>query len=206
MTGWPRYPRATHRRGAAPATAARETILGINREGVAVVWVWLDWANAIAAIPLAVIGFAVAIQQIRKAKSAAESARDAANNALGSFTALSAASVLPQLVTLETVLDIAVDHKSTPLLGHLIQNWKWQADTCRALLEHSSDEEADALMKQIQKSISAATSLKKSMVRFDGGTDWVAETERLRSSIGVVTGGLGSLSIRQTLTGTTSNE
>ncbi|GAB6920094.1 hypothetical protein JCM9803A_05440 [Rhodococcus erythropolis] len=174
--------------------------------GGALVWEWLNWVNATLSLPLATVGFVVAVSQIRKTKTAAESARDAATKALDSFTSLSAASVLPQLVTLETVLDIAVDHKSTPLLGHLIQNWKWQADMCRALLEASNDAEAKALMKQIQKSIAAATSLKQALARFDSATDWVQETDRLRKSIGGVTGGLGSLSIRQTMAGGQSNE
>ncbi|MET9327415.1 hypothetical protein [Tsukamurella sp. NPDC003166] len=162
------------------------------------VWNWLEWTNAGLSIPLALGGFGFAYWQIHKTKKAAIAARDAANNASQSYRSLATASVLPQLVNLESALDVAVDNKSTVLLRHVIQTWKWQAGACRHFLE-LSEQEHDQAMKVIQRSISAATALKQDAAKFSGTTDWSDATERLRKAIGDVTAELGAISAKQSL-------
>ena len=169
------------------------------------VWTWLEWLNASLALPIALVGFGIAIWQVRDAvtaangaKSAADAAKSAAEDAIERFKSLSASALIPQLVRLEEAVDVAVERQSVDLLRHVVQNWRWQAGSCREFLDENVEAEA-AVMKKIQRSITAATSLRGELHGFSASTDWIAETTKLRKSIGDVTADLGALSAQQTI-------
>ena len=160
--------------------------------GDTLVWDWLNWLNAFAAIPLAVVGFGIAIQQIRKVKSAAESAERAVSGAVAHFKAGAAITLIPQLLRLEQAFDQSARLRSTEYLVHVIQTWKWQAQTCRLYLDGSDDTHLKA-MTAIQKSITASNTLKGKSGGFTAATDWEKETDRLRRVIAEVTDLLGEI-------------
>lgn len=81
---------------------------------------------------------------------------------------------------------------------HLLQDWRWQASTCREYLNEAIQAEVEA-MTNIQKSIAAATALKQKFMSFDQTTDWAKETGRLRRTMADVTANLGALSAQQTV-------
>lgn len=157
-------------------------------------WEWWDRVNTVVSIPLAVVGFLIAYWQIWKTRSAAVAAKDAAEEATDRFRSLSGASLIPQLVSLEQALDTAIEHRSPDLLRHVVQNWTWQAGVCREYLDGDA-----AVEKEIQNSISAATSLKTKISGFGATSDWIKDTDRFRKAVGTVTGRLGGLSAKQAL-------
>lgn len=165
---------------------------------------WLNWVNATVSIPLALLGFSLAIWQsveakksADQAKTAAEAAKEAAEESRAQFRLLSAASLLPQLLRLEESIERAIEKKSTDLLSHSVASWRWQAGMCRGYLDGGSAEET-AVMTNIQKSIVAVGQLKESIMDFGVSTDWPKETKKARRSIGAVTQELGALAAQQT--------
>ncbi|MCA0158621.1 hypothetical protein LB823_20685 [Tsukamurella sp. M9C] len=156
------------------------------------VWGWLNWLNAVAAIPLAAVGFCIAIQQIRKVKSAAESAERAVSGAVAHFKTGAAIALIPQLLRLEQAFDQAARLKSAEYLTHVIQTWKWQAQTCRLYLD-GNDPTQLKTMTAIQKSITASNALKVRAGGFSSATDWNKETDRLRRVIAEITDLLGEI-------------
>ena len=166
------------------------------------VWGWLNWTAAIATILLPIIGFGIAFYQIRQAtnaadaaKTAAESARNAVNKALGDFKARSVAGLIPQLLQLESIIETAVEHKSRDLLTHAIFNWRWQAGLCREMLTGDTETE-QTVMVLIQRSTAAASQLKLDMMDFNDQTDWPTTTRRLRMAVEDVVAELSSLSAK----------
>ncbi|MFW2239266.1 hypothetical protein ACVH9Z_34315 [Rhodococcus opacus] len=161
--------------------------------------------NGIGSIPLAVLGFGLAIWQAyearraaNRAETAADAAKRAAEESRGQFRLLSAASLLPQLNRLEETIDQAVDKQSLELLLHAVSSWRWQAGMCRGYLDPAREEEA-AVMVNIQKSMLALSQLKQSILDFGDSTDWAKETKRARKAIGDVTGELGALAAYQSV-------
>ncbi|MGV0805926.1 hypothetical protein [Mycolicibacterium setense] len=164
-----------------------------------------EWLNLYWQMPLGLIGFGIAIWQIRgarnaasDAKSAAEAAQLAADRTRDQFKSMSASSLLPQLLRLDEAVDRAIETRSTPLLIHVILTWRWQAGLCREYLDGSNPSEKD-VMTRIQGSITAATGLKSDLLKFNDDTDWIKATTRFRNAIGEVTGDLGSLAGQQTM-------
>ncbi|WP_328858106.1 hypothetical protein OG579_03430 [Williamsia herbipolensis] len=157
---------------------------------------WFEAVTTYSAMPIALAGFYYTIRQLYKTKASAVAAKEAADEANDRSRALLTASMIPHLVTIEQALEVAIDEQSRPLLRHLINTWTWHAGACRELLVGDSDE-IISTQKAVQTSISAARILKTKLVTFDSTTDWHKETSRLRGSIGVITGYLGSLSVQQ---------
>ncbi|SII55131.1 Uncharacterised protein [Mycobacteroides abscessus subsp. bolletii] len=154
-------------------------------------------------MPLGVIGFGVAIWQIQQAKTAAENAQTAADaaktaaeDARGQFKAVSLTTLLPQLRSMEELVDRAIQDKARDLAAHLLQDWRWHASTCREYLDEEVEAEAEAMVK-IQKSLIAASTLKSRFFEFDADTDWVKETRPFRKAMIDVTTDLGALSAQQ---------
>jgi hypothetical protein len=161
---------------------------------------WFEWSNLYLQLPLGLAGFAFAIWQIRdakkaanEAKDAAESARDAANRAITNFKSRSISSLIPQLMQLEDMIAQAVSKQSSEFLTHALHTWGWQAALCRELL--NDDEPAEQkIMQNIQRSTSAAATLKKQLATNDGLGDWPSKTSRLRGAVSDVNSGLQALS------------
>jgi len=170
-----------------------------------------SWLNLYWQMPLALIGFLIAICQIRQAKraadqakakaseakTAAEAAKEAAEVARGQFKALSLAVLLPQLRTVEEAVDRAILDRSLTLLAHLLQDWRWHASACREYLDERVEAEA-AAETVIQASVVAAANLKLKFPSFTPDTDWAKETSRMRRTMADVTSNLGALSAQQT--------
>lgn len=170
------------------------------------------FANLYLGIPLGLIGFWFAIVQIQQArtaareakvkageaKDAADAAKAAAESARSQFKTMSVSVLLPQLRNLEEAIERAIHDRSLILLMHLLQDWRWQASTCRGYLDGSITAEAEA-MTDIQKSVIAATILKPKLVAFTADTDWAKETGRVRKSMADVTANLGALTAQNTV-------
>lgn len=169
------------------------------------VWDWLNWTNALASLPLGIVGFIIAIVQIRQAKdaaknaqTAAEAAMQAASSAREQFKTVSASSLIPQLIRLEEAVTTAMHQKSLPLLTHVVGNWVWQAGQCRQFLDSGRAEEA-TIMTNIQKSITAIRALKQELPKLNEQANWIDATSRVRKALSVVTADLGSLAAHQTI-------
>ncbi|WP_078279079.1 hypothetical protein [Mycobacteroides franklinii] len=173
---------------------------------------FFEWSNLYLAIPLGLFGFLVAICQIvqakraadraevkaGEAKTAAEAAKFAAENARSQFKTMSVTVLLPQLRSLEDAVERAIQDKNLILLLHLLQDWRWHASACRQYLDESIEAEAKA-MTDIQKSVTAVTDLKPKLLGFKGDTDWVQATGRVRKTIAGVTANLGALTAQNTV-------
>jgi hypothetical protein len=156
----------------------------------------MDWLNMWLSIPIALAGFGLTYWQARKARTAAEAAKTAADSAKNQFRLVSAASLLPQLSQLEEAVVVAARTKSPEMLTHVLGSWLWQAALCRGYLDSTRPEE-DAVMKKLQKSITTASTLKVAAASFDGNTDWHLTTEPARKSIADVTQRLGTIAAQQ---------
>lgn len=162
---------------------------------------WLDVTNAWAAVPLQLIGFGIAIWQIRKAKSAAESARDAATSAVDSVGANLLLVVLPQLVQVETNLEWAVANRDRATTIHYLGAWRWQAGQVRGLLGRGESPPRSTL-RHLQASIAAAADAKLALQ--DPAEDVFECCRAVQKAIATVTGTIGELSAMQSLEGSIS--
>jgi hypothetical protein len=172
-----------------------------------------EWANLYLQVPLGAAGFGFAFyqinqakQQIQQAKTAAENARTAADaaktaaeGARGQFKTMSLTVLLPQLRSLEELVERAIQDESRDLTMHLLQDWRWHASACREYLDGAVDAEA-AVMAHIQKSLTAASSLKRKLLSSNNNeTDWPRETKPFHKAMVDVTTNLGALSAQQTV-------
>ncbi|WP_167098315.1 hypothetical protein [Mycobacterium sp. DL592] len=179
----------------------------------------LEWTNLYLQTPLGAVGFGFAFYQIHQARTqitqaekqidlattaaqnaetAADAAKDAAEGARGQFKAMSVAVLLPQLRSLEEMAEHAIRNKAKDLAIHLLQDWRWHASTCREYLDENVKAEAEVMAK-IQKSLTAASTLKEKAFNFDEETDWGKETKLFRRAMIDVTTDLGALSAQQTV-------
>ncbi|MGV0051618.1 hypothetical protein ACRU43_20580 [Mycobacterium colombiense] len=159
-----------------------------------------EWCNLYLALPLGLAAFGIAIWQIRDAKSAAneaktaaDAAKHAADKAIANFKARSVSSLIPQLMQLEDMIAQAVNKQSTEFMTHALHTWSWQAAMCRELLDETQTAE-QKIMQNIQRSTSAATTLKKQLLTVDDTFDWPAKTSRMRGAVSDVNSGLQALS------------
>jgi hypothetical protein len=173
---------------------------------------FFEWSNLYLALPLVIVGFIFAIWQIMQAKSAADeaerkagnaetaanAAKAAAENARSQFKMMSVTVLLPQLRNLEEAVERAIHDEELHLLLHLLQDWRWQASTCREYLDGSIAAEAAAMTK-IQTSVAAVTNLKPKILAFNEATDWTKETGRMRKTMTDVTANLGALTAQHTV-------
>lgn len=158
----------------------------------------LESVNAWTAVPIALVGFGLTFRQAKKARTAAEAARAAAETAKDQFRLVSAASLLPQLMRLEGAVDVAARSKSNDMMTHVLESWLWQSSMCRGYLDSARPEE-DQVMKKLQKSIAAVSALKLAVANFDDGTDWHQMTEAARKAISGVTQQLGGVAAQQSV-------
>jgi hypothetical protein len=166
-------------------------------EAVTPYW-WIDHISTILSVPLALIGFSIAIWQIRKTRVAAEAARSAAATALNQVQRLSLVGLLPVLTRIDDEIDRAIDVKSKEMLRFWLSQWKWHASETRGFLDAEKLEE-EKVMKLIQSSVVATTDLRRELHEVD--LDQLARvTVNMRKAIGKVTSELGTLAARQSTT------
>lgn len=163
---------------------------------------WLDNLNGVAAIPLQLIGFAVAIWQIRKAINSADAAKKAAARTEAQISGNLMLVILPQLNQTETNLEWAVGRSDRDAAIHYLGSWRWQAGQLRGHLGRQG-KTSDDLMKQIQTSIAAAADTKLALL--DTSADVGKRCKAAQKSIAVVTGLVGELSATNQIEGTSSD-
>lgn len=151
----------------------------------------VDHVSTSLSIPLAVVGFVIAIRQINKSRSAAEAARDAATNTTADLNRAGILVLLPQLQRVEEQIERAVDSGSTELFIAWANVWRWQASQFRGYLE-LAEVDSKTLSEHIQKSVTLVTVAKSSLVG-NSSVDLVKATKKALESIAVVTSELGAL-------------
>ena len=161
------------------------------------VYWYVEHATNIATIPLAVAGFGFTLWQIRKARNAAEAARDASREAQRGIGRSTLLLLVPQLQRTEEELERAIGNKQQDLVVSWLTIWRWQAGQLRGLLKVAAPTERD-IMKAIQKSMVASAELKTDLVGIKSN-DLAVATKEVRIAIAAVTNGLGELSMVQGL-------
>jgi hypothetical protein len=151
----------------------------------------------ISAIPVAVVGFGATIWQTRRARTAAEAARRAAQASRVAMGRASLLVLLPQLHRVEEELERAVRSDGVDLVFVWLGTWRWQAAQTRGLLNIASPREKKVL-KLLQTSIMAASTTKAEILT-DPQSDLLISTKAVRESISLVTNELGTLAIEQGL-------
>ncbi|KUM40239.1 hypothetical protein AR689_02235 [Arthrobacter sp. EpRS71] len=136
-------------------------------------------------------GFWVALWQIRKTKSSADSAKAAAEDAATRLENSSALILIPQLQECGSELVRAVHANQQELLLKLITRWRWQAGQLRGLLD---DEEPThkRTNRNIQTSITVAGQL-RSLTSEKGAPDAELGSSQV-AAVAKVTADFGELS------------
>ncbi len=162
---------------------------------------WLAAANAWTAIPLAVVGFVVAIIQATRAVGKAEAARIAANAASDKINSNLILVLLPQLTQLEANLEWAIrwalDHGDKNPLIHYLGAWRWQASQARGHLDEKKDE---TMMSRLQTSIAIAADTKIALQ--EPTADVMKRTRGMMQAVAEVTGSIGEITAKNAMKGT----
>ncbi|GAB1821684.1 hypothetical protein [Herbidospora sp. RD11066] len=166
-------------------------------EGVATFNDAVELVANYSAVPLSLLGFALTLWQLLKARRAAEAARDAALQAQGAIRKNSVLMLIPQLLRTEEELDRAVRDSSVELTMVWLTSWKSQASQLRGFLELSSLEN-NAVMKALQSSVAKATIVRLDLTQHTNGINLIMATRAARESISQVTVELNALAAVQT--------
>lgn len=164
---------------------------------------WLAFVNAWASIPLAVLGFTIAIVQIHKTRKVADAAKSAALSTESKIVGNLLLVVLPQLAQTETNLEWAVGRKDRTAAMHYLGSWRWQAGQVRGHLMSRSDAPPDFL-SIIQTSIATAADTKLYLQEEDA--DVKKRSKAAQQAIAAVTGQIGEMAARNSTEGTTTND
>ncbi|MGW1128551.1 hypothetical protein [Streptomyces sp. NPDC002526] len=151
----------------------------------------VDAASSWTAIPFAVVGFGVTLVQVRKTRSAAESARAAAEDVRQTISRSSLLVLIPQLHRAEEQLERSVRDRSIDLSISWLSTWRWQAGQVRGLLDEENPTEREMVVS-LQASIAAAASAKSKLIDTDS-PDVVSITRNARQAMSKVTSGLGAM-------------
>jgi hypothetical protein len=157
---------------------------------------WIEGLNTWTTIPLQIVGFGLAIWQIRKAITAAEAAKVAADQAVARVSSNLLLVVLPQLVQAEMNLEWAVAKGDSQVVAHYLGVWRWQAGQARGHL--NEDHRHDELRTKIQASIAMAADAKLSLQ--DPTVDVLKKAKPVQRAIAEVTGVVGELTASGSVT------
>lgn len=163
---------------------------------------WWDVLNGVLAIPLQILGFSLAIWQIRKAVNSAEAAETASKRAESQIAGNMLLVILPQLNQTENNLEWAVSRSDRSAIIHYLGSWRWQAGQLRGHLARQGDS-TDNLLTQIQSSIAVAADTKLALQ--DEATDVSKRTKAALKAIASVTGLVGELTAKNQFEGITGN-
>jgi hypothetical protein len=152
---------------------------------------WLEGVNQWASIPLQIGGFAVAIWQIVKSRTAAEAAQSAAISASTLINSKLLMTILPQLNQVESNLEWAIGRGDADAASHYLGAWRWQAGQLRGHLGDTADAEFATL---IQGSIVAAADSRIAIQ--ESPEDLAKRSVSARKAISGVTGRLGEIAAR----------
>lgn len=95
----------------------------------------LDKINSYSSIPLQVVGFSIAYWQIRKAKSAAESAREAISSTESAIAKNRILTLVPHLRRIEQALASAIEKDSAELVIIQLDEYRFNAAELRGTLD-----------------------------------------------------------------------
>ncbi|MEU9643850.1 hypothetical protein [Streptomyces sp. NPDC048188] len=151
----------------------------------------VDAASTWTAIPLAGLGFGITIFQTYKAKSAAESARIAAEGVREGISRASLLVLIPQLHRIEDQFERSVRDRSLDLTIAWLSTWRWQAGQVRGFLDEDEPTQRE-MITLLQASISAAASAKARLIDEDS-PNVVLATKNARQAMSKVTSGLGAM-------------
>lgn len=163
---------------------------------------WLVATNTFLAIPLQLLGFGLALWQIRKAVNSSRAAKEASQRTEEKISGNLLLVILPQLTQTETNLEWAVSQTDRHATIHYLGSWRWQAGQLRGLLARSESEHEE-LMTKIQASIAAAADTKIALQH--ESADIPKRSKSALKAIAVVTGLVGELSSKNQVDGTTGN-
>ena len=159
---------------------------------------WLGPLNSWASIPLQIVGFTIAIWQIRKTRKAADAAKEAVLGAelqIGSNLLL---VILPQLTQIEGNLEWSISNANRNAVVHYLGSWRWQAGQVRGHLERHGEGD-EAFLTLLQTSIATAADTKLELQ--DPKADLMKRTRAALKSIAEVTGLVGELTARNSIEG-----
>ncbi|MFC0527228.1 hypothetical protein [Phytohabitans kaempferiae] len=158
---------------------------------------FFDVAGRIAdvtAVPGLVTGFVITYRQLRKTRTAADAARDAAHNAQASIGRSNLLVLIPQLQRVEEELDRAVRQGVEEVVVSALQGWRWQAGQVRGLLE-AGRLGNQSLLTDIQHSVTAAAVAQHNL--HGPSKNLVSTTHKVRQAIAKVTNELGAVATVQ---------
>ncbi|MGX4657546.1 hypothetical protein ACWCHM_28070 [Micromonospora sp. SCSIO 07396] len=150
----------------------------------------------ISAVPVAIIGFGVTYNQVKKTRKAAEAAESAARNSQKAIGRSSLLGLIPQLQRVEEELDRAIRSGSEPVVASSLQSWRWQAGQVRGLLQVGKLARRELLV-DIQDSVSAASQAQIELSGSGGDLNLAAATKDVRDAIAKVTNELGAIATVQ---------
>lgn len=163
---------------------------------------WLNNVNGALAIPLQLLGFSLALWQIRKAVTSADAAKEASTRAEAQISGNLLLVILPQLNQTETNVEWAVSRSDRDAAIHYLGSWRWQAGQLRGHLGRQGSA-SDELMTQIQASIAAAADTKLALQ--DTSADVAKRSKAALKSIAIVTGLVGELTAKNQIEGISGN-
>ncbi|GHJ10925.1 hypothetical protein TPA0907_52920 [Micromonospora humidisoli] len=150
----------------------------------------------ISAVPIAIIGFGVTYNQVKKTRKAAEAAESAARNSQTAIGRSSLLGLIPQLQRVEEELDRAIRSGSEPVVASSLQSWRWQAGQVRGLLQVGKLASRELLV-DIQDSVSAASQAQIELSGSGGDLNLATATKDVRDAIAKVTNELGAIATVQ---------
>ncbi len=181
-------------RARAPSTMLLTLILSGVGRGSVIRLDWFFWADRIsttAAIPLAAVGFWIAMAQINKTKKAAEAARDATGEAREDTSRAQLIAVIGELHRIETEIERSVEVGSISVFVSWSNAWRRQAGRLRGYIDLLGHEHED-MAKSLQESITVAAVAKDQILTREPAS-LAKITRPLRSAITEVTSQLGPL-------------
>jgi hypothetical protein len=151
-----------------------------------------NWDTAIT-LPLTIVGFALTLIQVSRAKSKAEAARKAAVDARDQMSQNYLLVLLPQLHRTEDDLDSAIRDGEARLVLHHMSVWRWQAGQVRQMLEADPDGNKKSI-RALTKSIALAARTKNDVMAAQ--KDQLLEiTRAVSESIATATSEVGALAV-----------
>ncbi|MEU9820889.1 hypothetical protein ACIGG9_10760 [Pseudonocardia alni] len=171
--------------------------------GWSIVYPVLDQIITLIATPLALLGLYLAWKEIRKTKTAAEAARDAAQRAQTALSRNSVVIILYQMQQVETELEKAISDKDRQRSIYWMSTWRSLAGQAVGHLKFINAL-SDELNEKILNSVETCGKAKNSLVGTAGDTVRIS-MPGLKSVTGV-TADVGVLSVMQNLKSGESNE
>jgi hypothetical protein len=163
-----------------------------------------DRIITVGSLPLTLIGLAITIYQITKARSAAEAARDSARKAVADARRGTLLVLLPQLHRVEEQLDRAVRDNSIDLAVAALTSWRWQAGQVRGHL--GTTDGVQSLIDALDSSNEICARVKGRLTEANTGGEVAKLTRSARNKISEVNSAIGGVIADSALPGANGGE